>query len=91
VVGDEAEARAEGVHDPRHGRDDFRACGVRTDVDNLCACAKGPGLRRGTVVVRDRTVGEQNSCQNHDDLSSRKRRAKRFVAAVRGRWEIEHC
>ncbi len=61
-----------------------------TDVEKLPDCAKWPGLQSVIVVVRDRTVGEQNSCQKHYYISSRKLSAEKSLAAVRGHWGIEN-
>jgi hypothetical protein len=41
-------------------------------------------------VVRDRTVGERNSCERHYYISSRKLSAKRFLEVIRGHWGIEN-
>ena len=90
LVSEYAEASGYGVQEQSHGREEFRACWVLTDVEKLPDCAKWPGLRSVIVVVRDRTVGEQNSCQKHYYISSRKLSAEKFLAAVRGHWGIEN-
>jgi predicted transposase YbfD/YdcC len=48
-----------------HGRQELRACWVLTDVEQLQQRVGWPGLQRVIVVVRDGTVGEQNSCEKH--------------------------
>jgi predicted transposase YbfD/YdcC len=79
-----------GVQEQSHGREEFRACWVLTELEELRERAKWPGLQSVVVVVRDRTVGEQNSCEKHYYSSSRKLSAKRFLEAVRGHWGIEN-
>ena len=73
-----------------HGRQELRACWVLTDLEELAERAKWPGLQSVIVVVRDRTVGEQNSCEKHYYISSRKLSAKRFLEVIRGHWGIEN-
>jgi predicted transposase YbfD/YdcC len=79
-----------GVQEQSHGREEFRACWVLTDLGEVQERRKWPGLQSVIVVVRDRTVGEQNSCEKHYYISSRKLSAKKFLAAVRGHWGIEN-
>jgi predicted transposase YbfD/YdcC len=79
-----------GVHEHSHGRDEFRACWVLTDLEELRERTQWPGLRSVIVVVRDRTVGKQNSCERHYYISSRRLSAKKFLGAVRGHWGIEN-
>ena len=73
-----------------HGRHELRACWVLTDLEELGERAKWPGLQSVIVVVRDRTAGEQNSCEKHYYISSRELSAKRFLEVVRGHWGIEN-
>lgn len=70
-----------------HGEDGPRTVAEKVVSDQ---CAMWPGLQSVIVVVRDRTVGEQYSCQKHYYISSRKLSAKKFLAAVRGHWGIEN-
>jgi predicted transposase YbfD/YdcC len=79
-----------GAQEQSHGREEFRACWVLIELEELRERAKWPGLQSVVVVVRDRTVGEQNSCEKHYYISSRKLSAKRFLEAVRGHWGIEN-
>jgi len=79
-----------GMQEQSHGREEFRACWVLTDLEELRERAKWPGLQSVIVVVRDRTAGEQNSCEKHYYISSRKQSAKKFLGAVRGHWGIEN-
>ena len=77
------------------GRAGPRAAGIAgllglTDLEELAERAKWPGLQSVIVVVRDRTVGEQNSCEKHYYISSRKLSAKRFLEVIRGHWGIEN-
>jgi predicted transposase YbfD/YdcC len=78
------------VQEQGHGRQELRACWVLTDLEELAERAKWPGLQSVIVVVRDRTVGEQNSCEKHYYSSSRKLSAKRFLEVIRGHWGIEN-
>lgn len=87
---DYAGARSHGVQEQGHGRHELRACWVLTDLEELAERAKWPGLQSVIVVVRDRTVGEQNSCEKHYYISSRKLSAKRFLEVIRGHWGIEN-
>jgi len=73
-----------------HGRQELRACWVLTDLEQLQERVGWPGLQSVIVIVRDRTVGEQNSCEKHYYLSSRKMAAKKFLEAVWGHWGIEN-
>jgi len=73
-----------------HGRQELRACWVLTEVEDLQERVQWPGLQSVIVVVRDRTVGEQNGCEKHYYISSRKLSAKTFLQAVRGHWGIEN-
>jgi len=73
-----------------HGREELRACWVLTDIAALQERVEWPGLQSVIVVVRDRTVGEQNSCEKHYYISSRKMTAKKFLQGVRGHWGIEN-
>lgn len=87
---DYAGARSHCVQEQGHGRHELRACWVLTDLEELAERAKWPGLQSVIVVVRDRTVGEQNSCEKHYYISSRKLSAKRFLEVIRGHWGIEN-
>jgi predicted transposase YbfD/YdcC len=78
------------VEERGHGRQELRACWVLTDLEELTERAKWPGLQSVIVVVRDRTVGERNSCEKHYYISSRKLSAKRFLEVIRGHWGIEN-
>ena len=71
-----------------HGRQELRACWVLTDLEELQERVGWPGLQSVIVIVRDRTVGEQNSCEKPYYVSSRKMAAKKFLEAVRGHWGI---
>lgn len=73
-----------------HGREELRACWVLTDLKALQERVGWPGLQSVIVVVRDRTVGEQNSCEKHYYISSQKLSAPKFLEAVRGHWGIEN-
>jgi predicted transposase YbfD/YdcC len=73
-----------------HGREELRACWVLTDLEDLSERAKWPGLQSVIVVVRDRTVGNDNSCEKHYYISSRRMRAEKFLEVVRGHWGIEN-
>ena len=73
-----------------HGRQELRACWVLTDVEALQQRVGWPGLQSVVVVVRDRTVGAQNSCEKHYYISSRKLPAEKFLQGVRGHWGIEN-
>jgi predicted transposase YbfD/YdcC len=90
LASDYAGIKGCGVHERSHGRDEFRACWVLTDLEELRERAKWPGLQSVIVIVRDRTVGEQSSCEKHYYISSRKLSAKKFLRAVRGHWGIEN-
>ena len=87
---DYAGANSHCVEEQGHGRQELRACWVLTDLEELAERAQWPGLQSVIVVVRDRTVGEQNSCEKHYYISSRKLRAKRFLEVIRGHWGIEN-
>jgi predicted transposase YbfD/YdcC len=73
-----------------HGRQELRACWVLTDLEELQEQVNWPGLQSVVVVVRDRTVGERNSCEKHYYISSRKMSAEKFLQGVRGHWGIEN-
>jgi predicted transposase YbfD/YdcC len=73
-----------------HGRQELRACWVLTDLTTLRERAKWRGLQSVIVVVRDRTVGERNSCEKHYYISSRRWRARQFLQGIRGHWGIEN-
>jgi len=73
-----------------HGRQELRACWVLTDLESLRERSKWPGLRSVIVVVRDRTVGDKNTCEKHYYISSRELRAEQFLKAIRGHWGIEN-
>lgn len=90
LVSECAEASGYGVQERSHGREEFRACWVLTDLEQLSERAKWPGLQSVIVIVRDRTVDGQNSCEKHYYISSRKMSAKKFLGAVRGHWGIEN-
>jgi predicted transposase YbfD/YdcC len=78
------------THERNHGRDELRACWVLTEIESLRERVQWPGLQSVIVIVRDRTAGEQNSCEKHYYISSRKLSAKRFLRVVRGHWGIEN-
>ena len=63
---------------------------VLTDLEALQERVGWPGLQSVIVVVRDRTAGEQNSCEKHYYVSSQKLSAQKFLEAVRGHWGIEN-
>ena len=65
-----------------HGRQELRACWVLTDLEILGERSLWPGLQSVLVVVRDRTVGDKNSCEKHYYISSRTLSAKRSLQAV---------
>jgi predicted transposase YbfD/YdcC len=73
-----------------HGRQEFRACWVLTDLEELEERSKWPGLQSVIVVVRDRTEGDKNSCEKHYYISSRKMSAEQFLKVIRGHWSIEN-
>ena len=73
-----------------HGREELRACWVLTDLEALQERVGWPGLQSVIVVVRDRTAGEQNSCEKHYYVSSQKLSAQKFLEAVRGHCGIEN-
>jgi predicted transposase YbfD/YdcC len=87
---DYAGASSHCVEEQSHGRQELRACWVLTDLEELTERAKWPGLQSVIVVVRDRTAGEQNSCEKHYYISSRKLSARRFLEVIRGHWGIEN-
>src|SRR6516162_1141387 len=87
---DYAGASSHCMQEQGHGRQELRACWVLTDLEELAERAKWPGLQSVIVVGRDRTAGEQNSCEKHYYISSRKLSAKKFLEAVRGHWGIEN-
>jgi predicted transposase YbfD/YdcC len=90
LADDYAGASHSGTQEHSHGRQELRACWVLTDLEELQERVGWPGLRSVIVVVRDRTVGEQNSCEKHYYISSRKLSAKMFLQAVRSHWGIEN-
>ena len=61
-----------------------------TDLESLRERSKWPGLRSVIVVVRERTVGDKNTCEKHYYISSRELRAEQFLKAIRGHWGIEN-
>jgi predicted transposase YbfD/YdcC len=73
-----------------HGREELRACWVLTDLAALQERAKWPELKSVLVVVRERSVGERNSCEKHYYISSRRMSARRFLAAARDHWQVEN-
>jgi predicted transposase YbfD/YdcC len=73
-----------------HGRAELRACWVLTDVADLQERVGWPELQSVVVVVRDRTLGEENSCEKHYYISSAKLSAKKCLQGVRGHWGIEN-
>jgi predicted transposase YbfD/YdcC len=79
-----------GEQEEGHGRQEFRACWVLTDLEELQEKSKWPGLQCVIVVVRDRTEGEKNSCVKHYYISSRKLSAEQFLKVIRGHWGIEN-
>jgi predicted transposase YbfD/YdcC len=78
------------VEETSHGRQELRACWVLTDLEELREGAKWPGLKSVLVVVRDRSVGDKNTCEKHYYISSRQLSAKKFSPVVRGHWGIEN-
>jgi predicted transposase YbfD/YdcC len=66
------------------------AMGCQKEIAELAERTKWPGRQSVIVVVRDRTVGERNSCEKHYYISSRKLRAERFLEVIRGHWGIEN-
>src|SRR5215218_9900118 len=79
-----------GEEEKGHGRQEFRACWVLTDLGGLEERSKWAGLQSVIVVVRDRTVGDKNSCEKHYYISSRKMSAEQFLEVIRGHWSIEN-
>jgi predicted transposase YbfD/YdcC len=79
-----------GEEEKGHGRQEYRACWVLTDLEGLEERSKWAGLRSVIVVVRDRTVGDKNSCEKHYYISSRKMSAEQFLKVIRGHWSIEN-
>jgi predicted transposase YbfD/YdcC len=79
-----------GAQERSHGRQELRACWVLTDLESLRERSKWPGLQSVIVVVRERTVGDKNSCEKHYYISNRKLSAERFLQAIRGHWGIEN-
>jgi predicted transposase YbfD/YdcC len=79
-----------GKEEQSHGRQELRACWVLTDLESLRERSKWPGLRSVIVVVRERTVGDKNTCEKHYYISSRELRAEQFLKAIRGHWGIEN-
>jgi len=73
-----------------HGRQELRACWVLTDLETVHERAKWPGLQCVIVVVRERTVGDKNTCEKHYYISSRKMTAEQFLKVIRGHWRIEN-
>ena len=79
-----------GEEEQSHGRQELRACWVLTDLESLRERSKWPGLRSVIVVVRERTVGDKNTCEKHYYISSRELSAEPFLKAIRGHWGIEN-
>lgn len=61
-----------------------------TDLEAIQERAKWPGLQSAIVVVRERTVGDKNTCEKHYYISSRKMTAEQFLKVIRGHWGIEN-
>ena len=73
-----------------HGRQEFRACWVLTDLEGISERSKWPGLQSVIVVVRDRTAAGKKSCEKHYYISSRVMTAEGFQKVIRGHWGIEN-
>ena len=73
-----------------HGREEFRACWVLTDLESVRERVKWSGLQSVVIVVRDRTHGARNSCEKHYYISSRRLSARRALEAARGHWQVEN-
>lgn len=79
-----------GEQERSHGRQELRACWVLTDLESLQERSKWPGLQSVIVVVRERTDGENNTCEKHYYISNQQLSAERFLRAIRGHWGIEN-
>jgi predicted transposase YbfD/YdcC len=79
-----------GQEERGHGRAELRACWVLTDLGPIRDRDLWPDLQSVIVMVRDRTEGDNNTCERHYYISSRKAGAKRFLEAIRGHWGIEN-
>jgi predicted transposase YbfD/YdcC len=73
-----------------HGREELRACWVLEDLSEIRDRDLWPDLKSVIVVVRERTVGDKNSCEKHYYISNRQASAELFLRAIRGHWGIEN-
>jgi predicted transposase YbfD/YdcC len=73
-----------------HGRQEARACWVLRDLEGIRDRDRWLDLRSVIVIVSERTLNGESTCERRYYISSRRGSAKLFLEAIRGHWGIEN-
>jgi predicted transposase YbfD/YdcC len=78
------------VSNTGHGRQELRRCYATQNLSDIRRQHAWPGLKSLVVIDRERTLNGQTSSERQLYISSLAWKARTFLPAVRGHWEIEN-
>ena len=73
-----------------HGREEYRACWVFNEADELSTHMQWPGIKQFGVVQADRTINGKASTSLRFYICSREMNAEQMLKATRNHWGIEN-